>query len=519
MSRRSQYRAYLLAKGLTPVQADGVLLNIEDESGFRDDAVGDSGQSYGLFQHHGPRRDALFKYSGTRTPNWRQQIDYALTEPDMRNYLAQDYSNPGEAGVAFLRGFERPAEQYARKRAAKYMSRYGGPPAVDVRTAGVGAMPGEMTTGSTNPASVTGDPMTGLIDPQLAASLGMLPQQQPQQPGFAESFARGIVSDPFVAMGAGILSRPQGALGNPMAGISQGVLAGQEAMRQQQLLDQEMQATAKTSGIERLPPNIKELLILKKLYPHLPEAQLLSMAFTGSVKGGGTEFQKIGDRIYRVDRDSFGNPTMNPLSDKAQREYQDVIQEQEQAKQTGTKFGTAHVDTVANTSSAYTKAVAQRQRTEDMLQRFESGEFNNASGPISGRLGQFFSPETAQLQAQEMNETLQNLQITNLAPVSNYEIGLIQKMWASSFNTPKQNTAVLRDLVRLQTAKEEALKKALNRLKTESIEEYLLNPTTIEIPPGVNLDTQTAPPSSAPAGAPGYNPQDTRQEVMDLLNG
>ena len=64
---------YLLAKGVPHAHALGMLANIRGESSFNPTAVGDNGNSYGLFQHNGPRRRALFDFAGG-TPSWQQHL-------------------------------------------------------------------------------------------------------------------------------------------------------------------------------------------------------------------------------------------------------------------------------------------------------------------------------------------------------------------------------------------------------------------------------------------------------------
>ena len=109
-------------KGMTNAQAKGILANIMSESTFDPSAVGDNGASYGLFQHNLTRRDAMVKFINDNyddkdwQTNWRGQIDYALTESDMANYLAATKDKgEKEAARLFMLGFERPADQSEEK--------------------------------------------------------------------------------------------------------------------------------------------------------------------------------------------------------------------------------------------------------------------------------------------------------------------------------------------------------------------------------------------------------------------
>ena len=104
---------YLISKEVGHVHALGMLANIEGESSFDDSAqevaplAGKGG--FGLFQHTGPRRRALFKRFDNRVPTWQEQIDFALEEPDTERYLSHHFETAAEATEWFVRHWERPA--------------------------------------------------------------------------------------------------------------------------------------------------------------------------------------------------------------------------------------------------------------------------------------------------------------------------------------------------------------------------------------------------------------------------
>ena len=117
---------YLLSKGVSETHAKGIVNNIQHESGFDSGAEGDHNeagepQSFGLFQHNmgAGRAQKMFAAVGTdwRT-DWKGQIDYALTESEMRTYLNKSYASPAEASRAFTIDFENPqnAETKATER-------------------------------------------------------------------------------------------------------------------------------------------------------------------------------------------------------------------------------------------------------------------------------------------------------------------------------------------------------------------------------------------------------------------
>lgn len=109
---------YLLSKGISENQAKGIVNNIQYESGFNSAAEGDHDklgqpQSFGLFQHNmgAGRAQKMFKAVGTDwKTDWKGQIDFALTEPEMKTYLDKSYASPAEASRAFTLDFEKPKD-------------------------------------------------------------------------------------------------------------------------------------------------------------------------------------------------------------------------------------------------------------------------------------------------------------------------------------------------------------------------------------------------------------------------
>lgn len=116
---------YLKSKGVDHNHAMGILANIQGESGFKPGNMPskstmerEGGPSGGLFQHHDNYRRGEYRFTnmvkaaggeGVWQKNWRGQIDYALSEPDMKKYLSRRINNENEAVEYFIRDFERPA--------------------------------------------------------------------------------------------------------------------------------------------------------------------------------------------------------------------------------------------------------------------------------------------------------------------------------------------------------------------------------------------------------------------------
>lgn len=137
---RDIYDYLVNEKGVSPSKAVAMVTNIEAESGFKVDTVHDGGTGYGMFGHRDPngksgRRSALFEHAGTQTPSAKQQLDYALTESEYKQFAAVDNGGDHRADTAsFTKIFESPKNENlrAQERAAKsdnYASYMGSGPA------------------------------------------------------------------------------------------------------------------------------------------------------------------------------------------------------------------------------------------------------------------------------------------------------------------------------------------------------------------------------------------------------
>lgn len=119
--RAKEIYDYIRSKGIDHNHAVGIVNNMKYESGFDSGAMGDHMTSGGLFQHHASRFTAMKNYVGDGwQTNWKKQIDFALTESEMKTYLAKNFASPVDASREFTLGFERPAnkEQQAAARAS-----------------------------------------------------------------------------------------------------------------------------------------------------------------------------------------------------------------------------------------------------------------------------------------------------------------------------------------------------------------------------------------------------------------
>ena len=80
LSKAKAMHDYIVSKGYTSAQAKGIVANIQRESSFDLDAVGDSGSSHGLFQWHAGRAQRMKAAVPDYASNWKAQINYALNE-------------------------------------------------------------------------------------------------------------------------------------------------------------------------------------------------------------------------------------------------------------------------------------------------------------------------------------------------------------------------------------------------------------------------------------------------------
>lgn len=119
VSQRAQHaKEFFLSKGWKPWQADALVGNFMQESGFRDDVLGggkfgDSGRSGYLAQWNGDRLRNLYKFSGSKNPTFDQQLEFVhheLTAGDERGAgrrLAK--ANDLYSATAAAIGYERPS--------------------------------------------------------------------------------------------------------------------------------------------------------------------------------------------------------------------------------------------------------------------------------------------------------------------------------------------------------------------------------------------------------------------------
>lgn len=110
------YEYLINEKKMNDNQALGLLANISRESKFDLQAVGDHGQSFGLFQWYRERAEAMKRKVPDWRTNWKGQIDYALSEPKNLSmvepglYASTSFSSSQAAADWWATKFERPSD-------------------------------------------------------------------------------------------------------------------------------------------------------------------------------------------------------------------------------------------------------------------------------------------------------------------------------------------------------------------------------------------------------------------------
>lgn len=107
---------YMRALGVSDIHAKGILANIQGESGFQTDIMGDNGMSGGLFQMYNDRYRKMNAAVPDWRTNWRGQIQHALQDDTAPEYLQIDFNSPEEAADWFLENYERPAMEHRPER-------------------------------------------------------------------------------------------------------------------------------------------------------------------------------------------------------------------------------------------------------------------------------------------------------------------------------------------------------------------------------------------------------------------
>lgn len=109
---------YLRSRGLSEDLAKGMVANMQKESDFNPDAVGDGGKAYGLLQWHPDRQADFAKFSGKeiRGSSIKDQADFAIYEAtkgkERENWKkVQNSQGAYDAAAAYSKYVIRPADR------------------------------------------------------------------------------------------------------------------------------------------------------------------------------------------------------------------------------------------------------------------------------------------------------------------------------------------------------------------------------------------------------------------------
>jgi hypothetical protein len=100
---------------------------------------------------------------------------------------------------------------------------------------------------------------------------------------------------------------------------------------------------------------------------------------------------------------------------------------------------------VRSTSQGMPLMDAQIARNNEIISAIDESGAYSGTGPVSGYVNRLFDPEVAALEAEGIYNGLMNLQITKLTPITENEIKMISKLWASAFRGGKVNKALLQE--------------------------------------------------------------------------
>jgi len=151
------------------------------------------------------------------------------------------------------------------------------------------------------------------------------------------------------------------------------------------------------------------------------------------------------------------------------------------------------------------KQQAERQlaNMRSMLANIEGGKYG-MTGPIIGNVRSMWDEDVAALRAEGVKTTLENMKIANLAPVSNFELGFVERMGPSAGQTQAQNKAATKMLIRILEGKLRGMQFSEAQLR------QMANSHGLSVPE----DVRAAPPAGGAGGGGGA----PRLSDDDLLN-
>jgi hypothetical protein len=251
-----------------------------------------------------------------------------------------------------------------------------------------------------------------------------------------------LLDNPWLMLGASILANNDSR--NTGRVLGKGLLTGLAAMERQrearaleQYRRQQLQAQQNPRSA-----NIAEYEYLRQ--QGVPHDQAMRYSFAGNA-GYGERGMMMGNVPMVQVTNPDGTTSLRPMAPEELEYRRGVIEEEKRTASKGEGYGKQTADLTEQINKVALSAPSLIKQTDQLIADIEGGKYRD-TGPITGRLTEYWSPEIADLQFKATEQVLQNLQIVNLAPVTIKELELMGQLYAGAYKTPEQNLAVLRYL-------------------------------------------------------------------------
>ena len=169
-------------------------------------------------------------------------------------------------------------------------------------------------------------------------------------------------------------------------------------------------------------------------------------AIDTNVKGSppGFEIKMVGDVPYVESTLPGGEVKFETLNDFQRRYRGDLISSEERIQTQAQKWATADATFEQEMPGMYGTLERQLDLVDSLLADIESGKYQD-TGYFEGRYRQRLTEEGAYLNSANTRQTLENLKIVNLAPVTENEFAKLSEMFISVLQEPEANIGVLRE--------------------------------------------------------------------------
>lgn len=269
-----------------------------------------------------------------------------------------------------------------------------------------------------------------------------------------------LMQDPTFLLGAAMLAQGGGQAGPLGKGLLGGTAAYQ-AMRQQEEANRLRQLQIKAMQSPR-SANITEYEYLRQM--GVPHDQAMRYSFAGNA-GYGERGMMMGNVPMVQVTNPDGTTSIRPMAPQELDYRTQVIEDEKRAASKAEGLGKQTADLTGEINKVVLSAPGLIKQTDQLIADIEAGKYND-TGPITGRIAEYWSPEIADLQFKATEQVLQNLQIVNLAPVTIKELELMGQLYAGAYKTPQQNLAVLKYLNSRMKERTKRMRKLSNYLRS-----------------------------------------------------